>query len=93
MARKPPFSVVYFEWLDAASPDDAGWTDLKKVQSTFEPHLCYTCGFLIKETKDYIIVAASISPATKDGISDTKAECGDFITIPKGWIKKRKKLL
>lgn len=73
---------VFVEWWDALSETDNGWTPVKEHKG--ELALCYSLGFLVKETNDMITVA---------GHTDEKYE--DFsgeVNIPKSCIKKIKYL-
>lgn len=69
--------AIYVEWDDACT--SAGWFDPETEDMT--PVNIKSLGFLIKETKDYI----TVSP----GNAETGRSCS-YLTIPKGWIKKRK---
>ena len=74
--RKTP--IIRVEWLDAVS--GSGWTAIDKVES---PAKCLTVGYLIREDKMQVVVAACIS---------TGDSCNSTITIPKGMILKRSKI-
>jgi len=69
--------VLYCEWVDAVA--GAGWADNSSVD---EVHLIRSLGFLVKETEHSITLAAAISGN----------QCNATITIPKAWIKKKKKI-
>lgn len=69
-------TIVYFKWVDAIG--NSGWFTADDVSPPME---CEAIGFLVKETKTYITIATG------------RTASGDFmgyVTIPKGWIKKRK---
>ena len=68
--------LVTFEWIDAQA--GCGWTEHDEPETS----KCYAAGYLVKETDDYICVAATVS----------EHECNAFISIPKVWIKNRKDL-
>lgn len=67
--------AVYLEWVDAAAEN--GWDADDKVGGI---DYCKALGFLIKEDKEQIIIAATVS----------EKESNARIAIPKVWIKKRK---
>ena len=66
--------LVYLEWVDAVA--DLGWEENVKASL----HECHTVGYIIDETKDAIVVAATWS----------KTMSNARMHIPKAWIVKRK---
>lgn len=84
---KNEFPLVYIEWTDAVSDENAWisnrfsneWADNKEW-------IIKQVGFILKETKDYLLIAYAINPQ----LEDTKV-CGRF-KIPKSSIINRKKL-
>ena len=70
--------VEFIQWYDASS--DHGWQDCKDVGA--HKGLTYSVGFVIKETKQAVVLAN-----TWDEESDT---CNCLMTIPLGMIKKRR---
>ena len=82
MASKTTFEVEYVEWIDAVA--STGWME----RSTgFPVQTCFSIGQLIEEGKDHIALAGSWgSPA------DQEQHVNCVISIPKAWIKQRKKL-
>ena len=66
--------LVYLEWVDAVA--DLGWEENVKACL----HECHTVGYIIDETKDAIVVAATWS----------KTMSNARMHIPKAWIIKRK---
>ena len=72
--------VVYLEWIDAESVD--AWEEYTHADK--EPPMIKTLGFLIRETKTYIVIALSID--------ETNGMCSSRIQIPTGMIIKRKLL-
>lgn len=70
--------VEFIQWYDASS--DHGWQETKDVT----PHkaLTYSVGFVVKETKQAIVLAN-----TWDQESET---CNCIMTIPIGMIKRRR---
>lgn len=68
----------YVEWHDACG--QSGWMNAEDAK---DPMQVRSVGIVMKETP----LALSLSPGiTEDG------QFMGFITIPKGWIRKRKKL-
>lgn len=67
--------ILYVEWIDAVTED--GWG---KAEDLDEVHMCNSIGFLVKETKMSISLAASTSDKEVNAVQ----------TIPKAWIRKRK---
>ena len=67
--------VLYVEWVDASS--NSGW---EKASDIVGIHRCRSVGFLVKEDKTQVVLAACVSGD----------ECNANIAIPKEWIKKRK---
>lgn len=76
---KQIFPAVMVYWDDATELP-AGWTDeVGKV----EPAMALSVGFLIKETRDHIILALDIDP---NGHHNGRSQ------IPRGMVKKIKVL-
>lgn len=76
MKQKPMIQVT---WVDISGwPGWTEWDDLDKC----EPHEMRTLGFKIKETKEYLWLAPTLSIH----------EMGDLLCIPKGTILKVEKL-
>lgn len=67
-------------WWDDATDLEAGWTD--KVEE-IKPALALSVGFLVKETKDHIVLALDTDA---DGHHNGRSQ------IPKGMVKKIKVL-
>lgn len=68
------YKFIYCEWVDATS--DGLWSKPEELGLDS----CAAAGFLVKETKDFITIAATYHDD----------QVNAFISIPKGWIKKRK---
>lgn len=75
--KKPP-KLVTVEWVDAHSED--AWTDIEEIDNS--PMVCRTVGYLIKETKQTVSVAGTVS-------DDGQACC--IMHIPRAWIRWIKK--
>jgi len=70
------YPLVLLHWDDAAS--DHGWKDASEVEVKNEQAI--TVGFVIKETDDHILIAATI---------DADGNTNDRSQIPKKMIVKR----
>lgn len=68
--------LVLVEWLDAVT-DDAGWKKIEDVAKT-RPPVCKSVGWILKDTKTHITIAATIHGA----------DCDGDVTIPRGMIRK-----
>lgn len=68
---------VVVKWIDSSGPAHGYWITLKQWDHT--PAINITRGFLIKKTKQYIVIASSLSKNGPDG---------GLITIPRCAIKK-----
>jgi len=72
--------LVVVEWLDATGCH--GWMNLgEQMEYEFSPMKCTSVGYIFKEDNASITLVQS---TTED------QHINGFITIPKGWIKKRK---
>ena len=69
---------IEVEWTDSSSPDRDRWLDLNDYDPS--PTHNSTCGYLMRETKHYVVIASSIC--------DQRLVAG-LITIPKFAITKR----
>jgi len=76
--------LIYIEWCDAVS-NSGGWMDEEESLEWAENVMWIVreCGFLIKETKEYILIANKLTPDSEDALY------GNLKKIPKTWIKKR----
>ena len=70
--RKRP--MIYVQWEDIQTLS-GGW---KEGEMKIKPYLCQTVGFLIKKTKQHLVLAHSLSP---DG------HYADITVIPQGTVK------
>ena len=88
MSSKKSFPLVYLEWCDASSYSE-NWLQIEDVLLWGEDDcIIRQSGFLIKETKEYILLAMCINPISKDNI-----KASGLFKIPKTWIKKRMTLI
>jgi hypothetical protein len=73
------YPVVHIVWDDACS--DSGWQSAKEVK--WEAQLVYTTGYLISESKDYVLIGHTYSGDDFVG----------WFQIPKRMIVSRKTLV
>lgn len=84
--------LLYIEWSDTVSPSnmEAPWWNLEEAKrwAKEDDYWVSECGFLIEETKNYILIA------TRHNSTKSKSEVinsiGGLTKIPKPWIRKRK---
>lgn len=76
--------LLLVEWIDSHA--GRGWRSLDEVERCCEILHCRSVGFVVKETKDCIMLAGSISGERNRDIG--LCACGD-ITIPKRAIVRR----
>lgn len=74
-------------WADAVV-DGNGWQALDAAHNV---HECRSVGWLIKETKHHIVLAADISAGAPDELESPGIETNRRIAIPKDWIISRRK--
>lgn len=55
---------VFVEWYDALSETDNGWTPVEDCKGDLA--ICYSLGFLVKETGTSIVVAGHTDPDYDD---------------------------
>ena len=79
-------NLIYIEWADAIA-SDADWVNEEEMNEWIDDTewIIKQCGFIVKETKEYILLAGHIKP--KD--SYTEKQYGHLQKIPKTWIRKR----
>jgi len=81
--------LIYLQWADATVLYE-GWQNEEEAiewadtESFWIEHI----GWVLKETKDYLLLVSARSTATKGSKSDIKYE--HVHKIPKTWIRKRK---
>lgn len=73
--------IVLIEWRDAAGGARIGWRPMKEVERQ-ETATCYSVGFLLRQTKEEVLVVPHV--ATIGDQSDGDAE----LCIPRSWVKK-----
>ena len=77
--KKRKFELVQIAWQDAETDD--GWFDHIEIENDAIGE-CETVGFVIRETKLWLWLTHTITDSQYNGC----------IRIPKGWIKRRKKI-
>ena len=82
--------LIYIEWADAVSPHEGAWkTEEEAIEWGLEDDFwCSDVGWLLKETKDCIVIASRRS-ITQTG-EEKLIQYGGLFRIPKPWIRKRK---
>lgn len=83
------YPIIYLEWIDAFSRNV--WTNKEDIDTTIcsVDWTIQEVGYLIKETKEYILLASMWHPSTKFW-----CESFDNIhKIPRTWIRQRKVLM
>ena len=73
------YNLYRVDWIDAHS--NGGWSLPKDIN--IKPLKVNSVGWLIKDTKDYIVLAQNMS---------SSGNCADRIHIPKKWIQKKRKI-
>lgn len=78
--------LLYIEWCDAIA-SGLDWTDIDVAKEWAENTDWIVCevGWVIKETKKYIVIASTYK---KEDVYTT-AQFKHLMKIPKTWIKKR----
>jgi hypothetical protein len=70
---------VEIEWVDAFELE-SGWHTIQEA-SKMTPPTIDSLGYVVKETKEYIIICAD-----KGRVGDS--DCGRVQLIPRSWVKK-----
>lgn len=76
--------LYYVEWLDAVT--DTGWAHPK---DDLVLHKCLSVGWIIRETKQEIVLAADTSDPE---CGDDDFEVNRRIAIPKSWVTLKRKI-
>ena len=81
--------LVYIEWEDAMA--SSKWrTELEALEwGEHGSYIVKECGWILKETKTYILISAVQSPPDYE---DKEARWSSVERIPKTWIRKRKNI-
>ena len=86
MAKQKAPKLIYLEWSDACT--EGGWKTYEQALKWSQDANWQVCevGWLIKETKQYIVIASTYS---EENLHEGPMFNG-FTKIPKTWIRKRK---
>lgn len=79
--------LEYIEWADSIGVGSS-WEHMENLAAKL--HVCFSVGWIVKETRKVIVVVPHISPKSNEHNS-VDSGCGDM-TIPKSAIIKRKRL-
>jgi hypothetical protein len=79
--------VTYIKWCDATSNENA-WRTLDEALdwADNENWEVENIGWILKETREYILLATKRSKETED----LDSQYGNLFKIPKTWIRERK---
>jgi hypothetical protein len=88
--NKIKYPLIYIEWCDAIESNE-GWQDINVIKywAKTSDWIVKECGFLIEETKEYIVFASRIG----NYHDDNEPKFGGINKIPNTWIKKRISLI
>jgi hypothetical protein len=81
------YPLVLIKWVDSYGCGSA-WGCTEDLEP--RPHYCYSVGWIVKETKDVVVVVPHFSPKN-DRIEAVESGCGDM-TIPRVAIVEQTKL-
>jgi hypothetical protein len=70
MSKKRPY---YFEWRDHWSGTEGGWIEADHY--TVEPLICRSLGWIVKEDKHGIFIAANFSPSSMSQVTYLLKSC------------------
>lgn len=73
--------LLYVLWEDACSMSGGGWHSMEDLEN-MSPLPIHTIGWLVKETKTYLVLASHLDGGGFTGSGD--------LCVPKAWIKKKK---
>ena len=86
--KAPPLPLVLVEWDDANNFEE--WTEPGDEHGTMLAPIV-TVGFVIKETKKVLFIAASLDLKLYERTGKVNSVCGTM-SIPKAIIKSRRRL-
>lgn len=78
--------LVLVYWVDIVA--DAEWCTKNDFDKKCFPDPCLSVGFIVRETKDTLWIAADITEPDKNSCSES--DCGGIRAIPKGVISQIK---
>ena len=86
MSKEKIYPLMYVEWSDSITLDD-GWKEVEEIIDWADKTnwIVRQAGYLIKETKEYIVLATQYNPTI-----DCVEQYSTFHKIPKTWIVSRK---
>jgi hypothetical protein len=78
---------VYIRWHDACS-DTHGWKEYEEALKWADgtQYIVETCGWILKENKEYLLIAQQRGDWTLD---NPTYQYANLMRIPKTWIKMR----
>lgn len=84
------YKLVYIEWEDAIT-NNLKWFDEEQAKDWAEntTMLIYECGWILKETKRFIVIANRYSKTSISNGESSLLDVGGLHKIPKTWIRKR----
>ena len=77
--KKKYGNKIYVEWVDAYTDDD--WKSYKDMMKVSDTVFCYTSGWYVGETKDFLILCHTKGKNIKEDMMGK-------LVIPKKWIRK-----
>ena len=81
--------LIYIEWCDAvASGNEWQFEDIVLEWGEMTEWVVKECGWVVNETKDYIVIASCYKEA--DEFTDPQYK--HLMKIPKPWVIKRKEI-
>lgn len=88
MRKRGKLELWYLEWCDAVNFSNE-WSTAESIINWAESEdwLIRQAGYIVKETREYIVVASQYNPK-----SDSEDQYAEVTKIPKTWIRKRKRL-
>lgn len=72
------YKLTFVKWADSYGCSSS-WESIHEHPPI--PHYCYSVGWLVRESEEFVVIIPHISPEN-DGIGSDELGCGDM-TIPK----------
>ena len=82
--------VEFITWLDHCTDSERGWQSLENILK-LEPVVIDTVGWVVKETDDYLVMAASLQDVGENANASDQDAQGEMLVL-KSCIKRREKL-
>jgi hypothetical protein len=73
--------IYLIKWQDATGGSNMGWRDLKELKD-LRTATVISCGTILEETEDYIIICPHFILGEEKEITEGDAE----IVIPRSWV-------